>query len=426
MNPINYLVPQQPLFSSALEGLKLGSGIAGLKQQADQQAIQQQALMQKAAEDEARKKQFTADVDSYFRNPTYESGSKLMMMYPEFKDSIKNSVGAMKEGQKAENFGFGLKLENALESKDLKTAQSIIQERKTAYENAGRDVTDLQEMLDGLADGEGDDVLASTRIKLFALDEPTYIKIQEEKRNAQKAPLDLAEQAAKTKKAIIESGYIDQEKQLAIEKSGADIEKIKADIDYNKEANKLRAMEAQLKKENTGLRAQELQQKIAEQKRLIGTKVDERLAANETYKSSINTIGGLTTSLRKHPGFNALFGFGTGDTFIPGSDAKGAEALLNELKANAFSLGLEKMRGLGAVGEKEGAKIEAGLASLEPGMPERDAIAALDRIDSSIKNLDRIRKIKFGENENANTNESTNANTGVGLSNGFVLKGVSK
>lgn len=414
MNPINYLQPQTPLFSGLAQGLVAGNAIVAMKKQAEQR----QAMIQKAADDEARKQQFVADTDAYFRNPTYENGARLIAAHPQMRETLKAAVGNMEAGQKEEQFGFGLKLENALESNDIKTAQAILDERMIAYKNKGLDTAELDEMYDGLADGEGDDVLASTRIKLFGLDEKKYNEIQKGKRESATAPLELKEQEAKTSKAITEANYIDQEKAASLEKSGWDIAKIKSDIGLNSEAQKIRLMEAQLQKEANGLRAQELQQKIEQKKATYNQKIDERVAAAEGAKSAIDTTRDLVTTLQKHPGFSDLFGLGVSS--IPGSDGAGAAALLEELKAQMFTVSLDKMRGLGAMGEKEGAKLEASMSSIKPGMPEKDAIAAFGRINKSLDELDRIREIKFGKGGQANSTQSSSTE----LSGGFKVIGV--
>lgn len=124
-------------------------------------------------------------------------------------------------------------------------------------------------------------------------------------------------------------------------------------------------------------------------------KLDEMALAKAEGEISreITTLSGARTNaevaialidnLVKHPGFEAAVGSGFTKTVlrqneaIRGSDRAGAEAMIGQLKGQAFLNAVQQLRGLGALSDAEGAKLQRAAARLDPNQKESDFKAAL-------------------------------------------------
>jgi hypothetical protein len=124
-------------------------------------------------------------------------------------------------------------------------------------------------------------------------------------------------------------------------------------------------------------------------------KLDEMALAKAEGEiaKEVTTLSGAKTNaeaaivvmdnLVKHPGFEAAVGSGFSKTLlrqdeaIRGSDRAGAEAMIAQLKGQAFLNAIQQLRGLGALSDAEGAKLQQAAARLDPNQKESDFKAAL-------------------------------------------------
>jgi 3D (Asp-Asp-Asp) domain-containing protein len=124
-------------------------------------------------------------------------------------------------------------------------------------------------------------------------------------------------------------------------------------------------------------------------------KLDEMALAKAEGEiaKEVTTLSGAKTNaeaaivvmdnLVKHPGFEAAVGSGFSKTVlrqdeaIRGSDRAGAEAMIAQLKGQAFLNAIQQLRGLGALSDAEGAKLQQAAARLDPNQKESDFKAAL-------------------------------------------------
>lgn len=96
--------------------------------------------------------------------------------------------------------------------------------------------------------------------------------------------------------------------------------------------------------------------------------------------------------LETHPGFTNLFGTNFGiPTWVDGSAGADAEAILGKVQGKAFLEAIQKMRGMGALSEKEGATATKAYSALTPSMSEvaaRKEIKALrEQLDVGIERM---------------------------------------
>lgn len=100
----------------------------------------------------------------------------------------------------------------------------------------------------------------------------------------------------------------------------------------------------------------------------------------------------LIDRLQNHPGFKAAVGASLTPGFIPATDRKGAEAIIEQLKGQAFLNAIQQLRGLGALSDAEGAKLQQAAARLNADQSEEDFKQALNEYKAIVQQgIDRLR-----------------------------------
>lgn len=392
--PFDYRINVADPFSAATQGLQIGASIEQLRQQREDRA-------RKLEQDKRLQEQQSAmqeRVMSFIDRPTAQGAMALSaLMSPDQAKSIREGWDLLdKDTQRGRLEVVGQAL-TALKLGKSDIAIDLFRQYGEAARNSGDEETarayDTYAELTG-SSPEG--VMANLSGMIAPL--PGGNEMLENVFKEAKLPGEVREGEAKATTAEAEAKYAEPKILQDMEKTGWDIKKIKQDVEFRPLELNLRRLEALTARENAGLKRQALQLKVDDARRQYEQAVSDRLAEAQSAQINIVDMRQSVSDLRSHPGFSSLFGASIvpGARFVPGTDTAGAEAQLESLKARAFVLGSQKMRGLGALGEKEGAKIEAALASLKPGMPERDALKALDAIETSMKRLDELNQQKYG------------------------------
>lgn len=118
-----------------------------------------------------------------------------------------------------------------------------------------------------------------------------------------------------------------------------------------------------------------------------GSKADEaRREADERAKNKLELEASTARQIRtgfdllNHPGRAAATGATSFLSVIPGTDARGFSAQLETFKTQAFLPAVQQLRGLGALSNAEGQKLEAAIGALDPAMPEAEFEKSLKTI----------------------------------------------
>jgi hypothetical protein len=141
----------------------------------------------------------------------------------------------------------------------------------------------------------------------------------------------------------------------------------------------------QLDNETNDLRRQELALKLEEKRgQLESAKRDKDVAGKSalaTFDRAIDTINEIKNS----SGFSSAVGVPGVTAYLPGTAAKETQGLIESLKSQAFLAEVEKMKGLGALTEREGAALTSAVGSLQLDMPEDAFKRSLNRIEDYFK-----------------------------------------
>jgi hypothetical protein len=154
-------------------------------------------------------------------------------------------------------------------------------------------------------------------------------------------------------------------------------------------------LDRDLARETNELKKEELQSKASENQRKIAqSKRDQNFTANSALSSidqAIETVDSLLNNgaLESTAGFQSIF------PTLPGSAASGFESQIDKLKSQTFLLQVEKMKGLGALGEKEGAKLESALAALSIKQPDEKLKSELKSVKQIMNDTKIALKTKF-------------------------------
>jgi len=157
-----------------------------------------------------------------------------------------------------------------------------------------------------------------------------------------------------------------------------------------------KGLDRDLARETNQLKQDELQLKSTENQRQIEqAKKDREFTANGAL-SALDQGVATVDSLLEGDGLESATGFEANFPTVGGSEASGFEAQLDKLKSQTFLLQVEKMKGLGALGEKEGAKLESALAALSIKQPDKKLRSELALVKQIMSDAKSALQTKFG------------------------------
>ena len=418
VQPIDYgsaFAPQSPTQAFA-GGYQIGAGIRDDIQQ--QQALQAQAQAQQEA---ARRQQEV--LQSLIANPRagaqdYASASLLI---PGLKDQLKQSWEMRNTAQQEANLRDMGQAYSAIVSGRPDIAVKQLQSRADAMEAAGANPAEIQALRTNAQVIEANPEFARTTMGVTLASIPGGDKVLSgistagrETREQQQAPAALA-------KANAEAGIQTAKAGVAPQREALEVENLAEDAETKRSNRDIARLNVQIAQANSETQRGELIQKRDE----LALKRDEAVRAKgEAEQSKLDKIDlslNTVNAIFKHPGLEALgfneplmpgFG-GVGTTtgkmagFLPGTDRKDLQGLVDTLQAQQFLTGVQNLVGMGALSDAEGKKIGSAVASLD-----------LDQSPKAFKNALGVVKATL-EKAQRNALSSGRAPTSGG---GFVLK----
>lgn len=209
---------------------------------------------------------------------------------------------------------------------------------------------------------------------------------------------DAEKSAAEAQTAQTTAKYAEVKVLGDLEKQGWDINKIKSDINYQKEASKIAAMNAQIAREANALRREDLKIQRDERQRKIDEEISNKVADYETAKGSIEN---LKSTVSKALGYDMdVIKSATGPVaqYIPtvSEDTADFEETINTLRSQAFLAMIPTMKGTGALSEQEGKKLESSLASLSLRQSPGQLINNLKTVNTLMEKAKKTLDVKYG------------------------------
>lgn len=397
-------------YTSAFQGIarpveSFGQGYQiGAMVRNDQQ--QQQALAE--AQAQARKQaaaqaQMQVDMNSVFESPTTEGIARLAVKYPHLSKQFKDAHDMLAPDQQRARIGQAAQVYAAVESGRPDIARQLLESQAKAQENSGdRRGAGAARMWAGIIEKDPKSFTSSAGLMLASVmgDKftETFGKLGEEARANALEPVKQAKLQADVKKTQAEA-YISgveatnaQEKAvLGNEKTATDIQATRTDaqvkvlrLDIDREANRIKTMEAVFSRETNELKRQELQLKIDSAKQEIETKRREIGDGAQASMNDLTVSHSLVKSiLSDEDTLRAAVGTSAWRASLPGSKAKSMAGKIEQLQNAIAAVNLDKLKG--ALSDKDILFLKSVGANLNRYQNEDEFISELHRIDESMK-----------------------------------------
>ena len=384
MNPIQYLPPvnQQDFLRSALGGLEVGSAFAA---NAQRQA-QQEAAAQAAA-------QYQADTAAAMANPTPKAFLDLTLKYPQHREAYKQASDQLNAGQLKSEISDATTLAAALQSGRPDVALGQLETRIAKMQEAGQDpgpltlIRDLVKQdpkqaygatLSILSGLPGGDKIVESLGKL----EIRPFTVRKAEAEAGKEEALAAKTGEEAKTAAVTAKYAESVALKDLEERGWKIDALKADIDFKKQSARIASMNASIAKKQNDLRREELQLKRDEALRVRDEKVREKVATVESGAANIdnmlNTIQRIQSNKSLADVIGSLEGRMPGMASAFDDEESDAIALIETLGSQAFLAQIPNIKGMGALSNAEGEKLQSALQNLSRSQSEEQFKANLN------------------------------------------------
>lgn len=316
----------------------------------------------KQKEAEALKAQYSQDLQNTLSNPTPQAFAALTAKYPQQREAFKQSWEMMSEGQKNNEFLAGVQAYGAINSGNPEVAKTLLDERITAAKNSGQDASKLEVMRKAM-DTSPNMVASQLGLVLSSVDPEKWSKMAVEMRAAQKAPAELTEAQAKAQQAATAAKFAESNAVMDLQKKGWDITKLQEDIQINKQNAKIAAMNASLAREGNDLKKQELRIKLQEAQNARDEKLNTKVADVESARSNIDNMLNTADRILKTPMGIVGAAAGPVSAKLPTlrEDTADFEELVNTLASQSFLAQIPNIKGMGALSNAEGEKLQAAL-----------------------------------------------------------------
>ncbi len=375
-----FAIPQVNVQEAILGGLKLGAGIDQIQAQRQQQAAAQ-----------AQAQAMREDVRSVFANPDagHREFAGIMMKYPQLAEPASRAFKLLDEGKQRGLMQTASRI-YSLSLADPAASAAMMRERAKLAEGEEAQNLEVRAKVMETNPSMGRAMWAADLAGMLGGKEyaGAFATLQGEARSADLHPSAVRTAEAGAVKAgedakaagsdatikAVQAQHAPQVALLDLQKKGWDIRKIQEDIDIAKQSNRIAAMNAATAREGNTLRKQELELKVQEARTKLEDGIRAKAADIETARGSMDNL--LSTADRalkmawnpekKMPTLAANRATGPVASKLPtvSSETADFEAIIETLGSQAFMAQVPNMKGLGALSEKEGDKLQASLQNL--------------------------------------------------------------
>ncbi|WP_097303817.1 hypothetical protein [Pseudomonas chlororaphis] len=345
--PFNYNIQQPDIAGSLMGGIQAGQGFA---------------QQQKA---NAMAEQYSADLQNYLNNPTASGAAAMSVKYPAQRQAFKQAWDIQSKDQQDSQFRAGTQVYSAIQSGKPDIAKGILDQQIQAMENSGQDPSSLVQIRDSL---ERDPKLTGAQIglTLSALDPEKWGKIASELRSAEIAPSELTASQAKAAKAAVDAKYAESKAVQDLAKGGWEISKMQNDIQVSRQNSQIAALNANIARESNDLKRQALQQKVQDAQMKRDETIRGKAAEVESSRATIDNMLNTADRVLKTPVGVIESAAGPISSRLPtgSQDTADFEELLTTLSSQAFMAQIPALKGMGALSNAEGEKLQASLQNL--------------------------------------------------------------
>lgn len=378
----SYITNVRSPFEQSIAGVQQALQISGAMR--DREFMDQRAKVMQAQEAAAgaeanlkqaqlsREQSFQADVGAIAANPSPSALVSLMYKYPDQAEKLKTAYTSLNTEQKDAKVAQASQVYAALRAGKPEIAKEVLGTQIEALKNSGmeQDAKNL-EVLSKLIDVSPETATTSTGLFLasaMGADKFTenFTKLEGERRAQMKEGAELDEAKAKAAKAAVDAKFAESNAAMDIAKKGWDITKIQEDIAINKENAKIAAAQLAISREANSLKKQEMNVKLEELKRDRDEKVRTKVADVESARFNMDNMLNTADRILATPLGVIKSATGPVASKMPtiSADTANFEELVSTLGSQAFLAQIPNIKGMGALSNAEGEKLQAALQNL--------------------------------------------------------------
>lgn len=377
--------PVDTVSQSMANGFNMAASVDKAQQQREQVAIQK-----------AQQSKMNSDLQYLASNPSPENYSKVMTLYPQLSENLKRSYETMDDGKKKTTLSLASQSYAALMNNQPEVAKQVLNDAATAYENSGqtkdagvlRGYAKMVENNPNAARTSIGMLMASTNPDKFA---DIYGKLGDESRASEMQPLEMAKTEAETAKINAEAGdiplaaadraqgvinqgnKIEYDNQYNFDKLGQDQQQFLASLEQKDRI--LATKMAAVKKETSTQKVERLEKAQSFATAAVNASSTAKLAAeliNDYKKLSDASGAGVWNAAMRN---------------IPGTAEYDFARRIETLKSQAFLIGAQNLKGLGAMTEIEGKKATDALGNLDLSQNTKQVAMQLADIAKAANNV---------------------------------------
>lgn len=384
------------------------------------------AERQKRTQAEEVKAAYAADLQGVLNNPSMKAFNDFSLKYPQQREVIKDVASRFTTEQQDAEFNIGRDVAVALENNEPDVALNLLTQTVDARKTSNLPPSIYGQVQKILSNADDPDRVKKAQVQtnfaLTLLNPEKFGKVVDSLAKQKLDPEALKEQQAKARKALQEainaeatapddvaSAKAAREKAEAeaklkaievefarvkaiadAEQQAATLRKTDADILIAQENNRIAALNAAQAKETNVLRRQELQQKIDDAKEKRDAADRDQKATLASQVSDIDNFLNTATRVVNTPKdvIKSATGPVTSRVFTLSSDVSDFEGLVETLGSQAFITQIPKIKGVGALSEREGDKLQASLQNLSlKQSPER----LVENVNEAVRLLTKAR-----------------------------------
>jgi hypothetical protein len=382
IGPIDYSVETANPFDSFLRGYSGGAAI-----RTDMQA-QAEAERQRQLQEQQRQQQ-AAMLDELARNPSADNYARAMLVMPGAKDQLKAAWDLRSGDQRQGDLRTAGQVYSALRSGNKEVAKQLLDEQATALENSGGDQRQMQAMrtLSNLVDQSPDLAQGMALAILQTAEGGDKILSAITGANAdaraqelqpglvEKGKADAAKAAADASTAQTTAKFAESKAVMDLRMSQEQIKKWAADTDIARMNARIAAMNAATSRADTDLKRQELALKVQDAIRERDDKLRGKVADVEAARGNVDNMLNTIDRVLKNPSLNDVLGSFEGRMPAMASalddEESDAIALIETLGSQAFLAQIPNIKGMGALSNAEGEKLQSALQNLTRAQSEK-------------------------------------------------------
>ncbi len=310
------------------------------------------------------KQQYATDLKSAFNDGSPTAMAALALKYPGQAEGIKSFMGTMTAEQNKKQMDDLTDGYSALLNGRKDVALSLLDQHIKAGENTGEDTSQLQNLRQ-LVDADPKTAMTHIGFTLSNLMGGEQFKNTFE--NVNPAAISKTQSEAQIKQ--LEAEGKPTEIALGQQKTAEEIKSAQSTRENAQIEQQLKGIDRQIAMADSETKRQELQLKRDE---LVQKQQQTGVSATEGAQDTLDTLNNTMStvdSLMNSPYLESSFGVGTltGKVagMIPGSESTDFNAQIETLKSQQFLAQAKQLKGMGALSDAEGARLERAVSSLD-------------------------------------------------------------